>query len=156
MELGRRWQGNAVALEDHLDLLLLRGGEERGEAKEEEGNGGSQGEAVRPGGKERKKSINSVTKLRTQKLLTPIHPVDILLSRCSGLASVGSSTGDSTARGSSMALGSSVNSSGSATPTFSLGGENDGEEGEENSSSASSPPPLPGTLGPRLLYLSAA
>jgi hypothetical protein len=71
---------------------------------------------------------------------------------------VGSSAGDSTARGSSMALGSASPklSSGSAMPTFSLGGENEGEEGDENSS-ASSPPSCPGFGRPRLpLLLSVA
>ena len=90
-------------------------------------------------------------KLRNK--LTPIHPVDILLSLCRGLASVGSSVGDSTARGSSRAFSGVEESSGRAMPTFSLGGG--GVKGlEENSStSASAPPPCPGffgTLPPRL------
>ena len=97
------------------------------------------------------KNINRKTFGEKKKALTPIHPVDILLSLCKGLASVGSSVGDSTARGSSRALGSaSTENSGSAMPTFSRGGENEGGE-DENSSSASSPPPLPGLLGPRHL-----
>ena len=98
------------------------------------------------------KNINRKTFGEKKKALTPIHPVDILLSLCKGLASVGSSVGDSTARGSSRALGSaSTENSGSAMPTFSRGGEKEGGGDDENSSSASSPPPVPGLFGrPRL------
>ena len=98
------------------------------------------------------KKQTATSKLKTKR--TPIHPVDILLSLCKGLASVGSSAGDSTARGSSMALGSLAESKGKTMPTFSRGGEKEGDE--ENSSSTSSPPPFPGVLGPRRSLLSVA
>ena len=103
--------------------------------------------------KRKKTNENHQSKKHSNKAsLTPIHPVDILFSLCRGLASVGSSAGDSTARGSSRALGSSsTEKSGSAMPTFSRGGEKEGGGDDENSSSASSPPPLPGLFGrPRL------